>query len=202
MKRLFAGRRVVAAVSSVLLVVAVAALAALPLGAARAAGPSPLQVTEHFNGQTFTLTPGDWHGAKDCAIVTPTDAYCFSSDAAFDEFTSVSRAPNGSAMTPAVSVRPDSGVCNGWAKIWNGANWTGTGLAFEDYGYQQYLGDYTTVPFNVVSWFTDGQRGYSKMTDCYGIANDPGSITLHTNAESTNDGSHEVSYIWLFYGTG
>jgi hypothetical protein len=58
------------------------------------------------------------------------------------------------------------------------------------------------VPFNVVSWFTDGQRGYAKMTNCYGVANDPGDITLHTNAESTNDGSHEVSYIELFLGTG
>lgn len=204
-KHLFTGRRrLLAAGFSGLLVVAVAALVAAPPGSA-GIGRAPLQVTEHFNGKTFTLTPRNWHGAKDCAIVTPTDAYCFSSNAAFNSFTSVSRAPDGSAI--ASSATPTSpattGVCNGWAKIWNGINWTGTGLAFEDYGYQQNLADYySPMPFPVESWFTDGQRGYAKMTNCFGIADNPGTITLHTNAEATNDGVHNAHYIELYYGVG
>lgn len=204
MKRLSFGRRM-AAFGGGLILVALMAAVAVPLATAQPAASrsatTPITVTEHFNGQTFTLTPSDWHGATDCAIVTPSQAYCFNSDAQFAAFTRTPRAADGSASS-AAAAPASTGVCNGWAKIWNGANWTGRGLAFEDYGYQQYLGDYVTVPFNVVSWFTDGQRGYSAMTNCWGEANDPGGITLHTNAESTNDGTHEVSYIELFSGTG
>lgn len=203
MKHFFSGRRKPAAVVVGLLVVGVATLVALPFGTARASGSTPLQVTEHFNGHTFTLTPGNWHGAKDCAIVARTQAYCFSSNEAFNQFTGTPRTADGSVATDAATASPlSTGVCNGWAKIWQGINWTGIGLAFEDYGYQQNLSDYTTVPFGVESWFTDGQRGYSHMTNCFGIAWSPGSITLHTNAESTNDGQHFASYIELYSGTG
>jgi hypothetical protein len=180
--------------------------AAAPAYSASAAPPTGTGITEHYQGKTFALSPGNWHGAKDCAIVSPTQAYCFNTDADFASFTSTERAADGSAIattSKAIVASPDTtGVCNGWAKIWNGANFTNTGLAFEDYGTQQYLGDYVSVPFNVVSWFTDGKRSYKAMTNCWGFANDPGNITIHTNADATNDGGHEVSYILLLSGTG
>ncbi|HEY0225753.1 MAG TPA: hypothetical protein VGC05_05005 [Mycobacterium sp.] len=177
---------------------------ALPVDLANAS------VVEHFGGQTFTLTPTNWHGATDCAIVSPTKAYCFDSNAAFNTFTDVPRDTNGAAVVSqgasptapiSTTATPDAtGTCDGWAKIWNGTNWTGRGLAFEDYGYQQYLGDYVTVPFEVMSWFTDGERGYAAMTDCWGVASSPGNITLHTNGKSVDDGGIAVGYIELYSG--
>jgi hypothetical protein len=94
-----------------------------------------------------------------------------------------------------------SGTCNGYVKIWNGANWTGTGLAFEDYGAAQSLASYTSIPFKEVSWFSDGQRGYAAMTNCHSSATDPGSISMASNAEATNLGTsaQSVSYIQLFH---
>jgi hypothetical protein len=175
--------------------------------AASAASVASPGIVEHYDGQTFTLTPDNWNGATDCAFVTPTDAYCFNNDAAFESFTGVPRNADGQAAqgTPLGGASPDtSGTCNGWAKIWNGTNFTDTGLAFEDYGSAQYLGDYTQVPFKVVSWFTDGQRGYSAMTNCYGETLNSGGVdvlVLHTNAQADSMGPVSSYYIELFSGT-
>jgi hypothetical protein len=72
--------------------VALAAGVAVPAVVAEASGspaaPVLLHVTEHYAGRTFSLMPGDWHGATECAIVAPTQAYCFDSNSAFAAFTS------------------------------------------------------------------------------------------------------------------
>jgi hypothetical protein len=184
-----------------LLAVGTLAMLSTPANAARITNPS-FHVTEHYDGKLLALAPGNWHGARDCAVVAQGDAYCFDTEAQFAAFTSVKRAADGSAVSAAVSPST-TGNCNGWAKIWNGTKWTGTGLAFEEYGVLQHLSDYVTTPFNVKSWFTDGQRGYNSMTNCYGaIFNASGKLgTLHTNAESTNDGSWPALSIQLYKGT-
>lgn len=169
-----------------------------PVTATASPATSSAGVTEYYDGQVFTLTPTNWHGATDCAIVTPTVAYCFSSNQAFNEFTpsSVGYTP---AVTPDCNGTTDICKCNGAAKIWDGADFTDTGLAFYDYGYQQDLSSYTTTPFNIVSWFTDGQRDYSPMTDCTADAYTPGNLSMGSDAEATNLGSNhqEVDYIEL-----
>lgn len=118
-------------------------------------------MTEHYRGRTYILTPGNWHGATNCAIVTPTQANCFDSAAQMSAFTS-----STAALAPdSVSRR---GVnCSGYTKIWSGASWTGTGLAFHDWGYPQNLNSYVTTPFTVHSWFSDGQRAYAS-NNCNG----------------------------------
>jgi len=189
--------------------VAVAALtAAVPLAATQTvASASGVGIVEHYDGQTYTLTPGNWNGATECAFVSPTDAYCFSNDSAFEAFTGEPRNAEGQAVqaSAVASATPAaSGTCNGWAKIWNGPNFTDTGLAFENYGYIQALQDYVNVPFEVESWFTDGQRGYSAMTNCYGRlynAEEQYFVGLSTNAQANSMGPAASYYIELFSGT-
>ena len=182
-----------------LLVVGIVAVVSNPANAAPSIQRS-VHVTEHYHGRTFALAPGNWRGAKDCAIVKQ-EAYCFDTDAEFEAFTSVKRAVNG-AVVPQSDPVPVK--CNGWAKIWTGANYTNRGLAFQDRDILQYLGDYAPVPFYVKSWFTNGQRGYSKMTNCYGELYDSSGTQvgfLHTNAAATNLGTPWGAYtIFLWPG--
>ena len=184
---------------------AAAAALAMPSGAASAA--TSAGIIEHYAGQTYALTPGNWNGATECAFVSATVAYCFNNDAAFETFTSEPRNADGQAVqssASAGSASPDtSGTCNGWAKIWDGANWTDTGLAFEDYGYLQNLANYVNTPFEVRSWFTDGQRGYSAMTNCYGLTENQSQIFvlgLSTDAEATSMGPDGSYFIELYSG--
>jgi hypothetical protein len=162
------------------------------------AASSSTSVVEHFNGKTYILTPGNWHGAKDCAIVAPTQAYCFSTDAAFAAFTAP-RPSSAKATAPATT-----GTCDGYTKIWNGANWTGTGLAFRDYGYAQNLDAYVATPFQVVSWFSDGQRSYAPDTTCnmrlWTGFNATGNYhTLPANAHATNMPAYNTDSIELYH---
>lgn len=77
------GLRVTAGAVTMALVLGIG-IAALPSTSAVAASASPtVSVTEHYDGQTFALTPGNWHGASECAIVNTTNAYCFSTNAEF-----------------------------------------------------------------------------------------------------------------------
>ncbi len=119
--------------------------------AVRTAAPA---VTEYYNGGVYTLTPHNWHGAKDCAVIRRTLAHCFDSATQLNAFTA--------RTEPATNtVHPLGFNCSGWTKIWNGRNWTNRGLAFSDWGYPMNLDSYVTPPFEVISWFSDGQRGYS-----------------------------------------
>jgi hypothetical protein len=139
---------------------------ASPSGATTRPIPATTQaVVEHYHGKTFVLTPTNWHGAKDCAIVARTSAYCFDNADQMNAFTETPEAYPALAggLQPLVS-------CSGYTKIWNGTNWTGTGLAFNDWGYWQNLNSYTTVPFKVISWFSDGQRSYAP-NNCNGHLN-------------------------------
>jgi hypothetical protein len=201
MKHFFLFPRVCTRVGLSFLTLLIVATVVLSICSAQAA-TTRTSVIEHYNGKTYTLSPGNWHGATNCAIVTPTDAYCFDTDAEFASFTNSDPAtgPMATSSVTSDATAAATGTCNGWAKIWNGTNFTNRGLAFHNYGNQQYLGDYVTVPFNVRSWFTDGQRGYEPMTNCYAYVNDPQFIELHTNAHSLNTGGRQVSFIELFHG--
>lgn len=130
---------------------------------AEPAGSAPQQrpVTEYYDGATYTLTPGHWHGASACAVVTPTGAYCFDNATELDAFTSTPAAnPSAGQRMPDGTFAPYGYDCSGYTKIWNGVNWTNTGLAFKDWGYPQNLNSYVQTPFRVISWFSDDQRGY------------------------------------------
>lgn len=159
-------------------------------------------VTEYYNGGTYQLSPGHWHGASACAIVTPTVAYCFDNASELNTFTATpaanplsgQRMPDGS-YAPDV---PDGYNCSGYTKIWNGVNWTNTGLAFKDWGYAQNLNSYTPVPFRVISWFSDGQRAYgpnSCPANIFQGSNGTGAARyLPANAEAKNMGTAWPSY--------
>ena len=172
--------------------------------ASQTAAPAATPVVEYYAGHVYTLTPGNWHGATDCAIQSAHVAHCFDNNADFAAFTtahSTSTTPNTStdAVQPAAT-----GTCNGWLKIWDGANFTNRGLAFEDYGSLQYLSSYVNPPFNLRSWFTDGQRGYSRMTNCYGFAFDVNgnfSVQFSTNAQANSLGPAPIWSIQLYQGT-
>jgi hypothetical protein len=203
----------VSAVAALAVTAGLAMSAAPGMAAASATAPKTVRVAEHFQGRTYTLTPGNWHGATQCAVVTPTVAYCFRSEAQFAAFTSTARSADGSAVTAGhtsamgTASPAATGACDGWAKIWNGANFTNRGLAFQDYGYNQNLSDYVTVPFYVVSYFTNGQREYAPMTNCYGnLWNSAGTskFRLHTNASATNLGTSSFNawHIQLYLGVG
>jgi hypothetical protein len=159
-----------------------------------ATGSAVSPIVEHYNGRVFTLTPTNWHGAKDCAVVTRTSVYCFDTAAQMNQFTA-----SAAAYPPpqAADVPPPSS-CSGYTKIWNGPNWTNIGLAFHDWGYWQNLSSYTTVPFRVISWFSDGQRGYSKNNCDANIntANNGGGSNkfLPKCAEAKNLGTSWPSY--------
>jgi hypothetical protein len=140
----------------------------------------------------MSLTPTNWHGAKDCAIPAPGIAYCFSSDAQFAAFTdSVAPAEAEGVALPASAF---SGACSGYTKIWNGTGWTGTGLAFMDYGYAQDLDAYVSTPFEVISWFSNPQRDYTHANNCpmrlwTGSGGTGNYLTLPADADSTNMGT-------------
>jgi hypothetical protein len=155
--------------------------------------PAPA-ITEYYDGHTYALTPTNWHGAKDCAVVSPTVLACFDTAAEMGGYTSgqTAKVEQSDALTSDPVATPFVS-CSGWTKIWNGANWTGTGLAFHDWGYPQNLNSYTPTPFHLISWFSDGQRGYA-ANNCNGNAfagnNGTGNyIGLPKNAESKNRGT-------------
>lgn len=166
---------------------------------ATAATSGTLKVTEYYQGQTYRLSPTNWHGAKACAIVTPTVAHCFDNAAQLDAFTATPAAnPAAGTVEPDGSVVPDGFNCSGYTKIWNGPNWTNIGLAFKDWGYAQNLNSYTQVPFQVISWFSDGQRSYSP-NNCpawiFEGANGTGSgLYLPPDAHAKNLGSPWPTY--------
>lgn len=183
-------------------------LQALP-GTATAASSSPRHegqrhhVTEYYRGHVYSLTPTNWHGATNCAVVESYVAYCYDTK---NELTAFTNSPLSSRQS-AITGSPDSttGTCNGWVKIWDGPNWTGRGLAFHNYdnsGNDQYLGDYAPVPFSLHSWFTDGQRSYAPMTNCYAYTGDYRNYNAeeHTNAEARSTSPLPAYSITIFSG--
>lgn len=167
-----------------------------------AATKSRTEILEHYQGRIFKFDRNTWGGASDCAVMDASNVYCFDNNLEFNSFTDMQSlqasaasglAPNTAAVT----------TCNGWAKIWDGPSYTNRGLAFRSTG-KQYLGDYAPVPFNLRSWFTNGQRGLAPMTNCWGYLHDiSGSrplITLHTNSAALSLGPIGVYYIELIGG--
>lgn len=157
-------------------------------GVASAATGSPAnQITEHYRGATYAFSPTNWHGAKDCAIVGRTSVYCFDTSAQMGTYTTTLSKEH--ARLQSRLAHPDVS-CSGFTKIWDGPKWTQRGLAFSDWGYPMNLDSYVTVPFPVVSWFSDGQRDYSPNNcDARIFANNGGSgnsIKLPKFAESTS----------------
>lgn len=121
------------------------------------AAPHASTVTEYYHGRAFhNFSPTQWNGASNCAVDNPTTVHCFDSSAQMARYTDAQSASirANSPNAPLVS-------CSGWTKIWDGPNWTNRGLAFSDWGYAMNLNSYVAVPFDVRSWFSDGQRGYN-----------------------------------------
>jgi hypothetical protein len=170
------------------------------------APPGRSGITEHYQGRTFPFNRDTWGGAKDCAVMDASNVYCFATEREFSDFTNSHSTGTTAADTASSMALTTTGTCNGWAKIWDGANYTNRGLAFHDYGFSQYLGDYAPVPFNVRSWFTNGQRGYTAMTNCWGWtlnqAQTSALVVLHTNAQALSITPAGSYYIELFSGTG
>jgi hypothetical protein len=133
----------------------------------------------------------------DCAIVTPTDVYCFDTADEMNAFTATPPAnpPDG----PPTIFR--TGTCSGYTKIWDGVNWTNRGFAFHDWGFPQSLAPYYSGTFYVRSWFSDGQRGY-RASNCNGrlFSNSNGTggwFDMPNHAEARSTAPFGTRSIWL-----
>jgi hypothetical protein len=198
------GLATVAAAVSTLGAVAIAPAVAAPVQSPSTARPAIPRaadpwIVEHYHGRIFRLTPRNWHGAKDCVVVEPTNVYCF--DTA-DEMNAFTATPAANPVEGPPTILRTSGTCSGYTKIWNGVNWTNRGFAFHDWGFPQSLAAYYPGIFYVRSWFSDGQRGYPP-SNCNGrlFSNSNGSggsYGLPSRAESRNMPAFGARSIWLY----